>query len=311
MSANSSPLVLVVGAGGNLGRALVTTLREAGHPVRAAVRSDAAAAAVTAPGVETVRADLRDRASLDLACKGAAAVITAAHALPGRGDNGPRQVDDLGHRHLLAAARDARIDHFLYVSACYVGPDHPIDFFRIKHATEQRVKAAGLPWTIVRGAAFMETQNDFVGQRILDTGKAMVAGRGDLPMNLVSVRDVAYYCELALREPRLRERLIEVGGPQELTQHQVLDTYERITGAAVKRTTMPVGVLRLLSGIARPVHPGMSRLLRLFAYSATHGGSVDMGPLLGEFPRELTSFEQVVTEWWAGQEKTAARGAVA
>ena len=43
-------------------------------------------------------------------------------------------------------------------------------------ATEERVKASGLPWTIVRGAAFMETQTDFVGQGILDTGKAIRRG---------------------------------------------------------------------------------------------------------------------------------------
>src|SRR5438445_3363668 len=68
-------MILVVGATGLLGGEICRRLRERGHPVRALARETSDPAKVqrlTSLGAEIMRGDLKDRASLDQACRGAA-----------------------------------------------------------------------------------------------------------------------------------------------------------------------------------------------------------------------------------------------
>jgi uncharacterized protein YbjT (DUF2867 family) len=65
-------------------------------------------------------------------------------------------VDDRGHRNLIAAARAAGVQRFVYVSAHGAAPDHPVDFFRTKHAIEEALAASGLDAVSMRPTAFME-----------------------------------------------------------------------------------------------------------------------------------------------------------
>ena len=139
------------------------------------------------------------------------------------------------------------VQHFVYVSAIGVSADNPIDFFRIKHGTEETLKSSGLPYSIVRGAAFMETQIELNAPQLLQKQKALVFGRGDKRSNFVSVVDVARFVVLALQDARLLNRTITVGGPENLTRNQVLDLYENIMDTKIKRSRMPVPLLRLLS----------------------------------------------------------------
>jgi uncharacterized protein YbjT (DUF2867 family) len=68
-------VILVVGATGQVGFAVLRGLRERGKPVTAMLRSSTDAGAVAATGAEVVRGDLRDPASLGPACKGAECVV--------------------------------------------------------------------------------------------------------------------------------------------------------------------------------------------------------------------------------------------
>src|SRR4051812_26471031 len=155
MSTPPAEKVLVVGATGALGRPVVRLLRERGVAVRALNRHPAQANDLAALGAEVVAGDLADPHSLARACAGATRVLAAAHGLLGRGRARSEAVDDVGHRSLIAA-RSAGVRRFVYTSGYGVGPDHPIDFFRTKHAIEQALAASGLDAVVLRPTAFME-----------------------------------------------------------------------------------------------------------------------------------------------------------
>ena len=139
-----SNTVLVVGATGALGRPVVRGLLARGVAVRAACRHPETAGDLAALGAEVVACDLTDAASLARACQGTQRVLAAAHGLLGRGRWRSEAVDDAGHRALFAAAKAAGVRRLVYTSAYGVGPGHPIDFFRTKHAVEQALAASGL-----------------------------------------------------------------------------------------------------------------------------------------------------------------------
>ena len=164
--------ILVVGATGALGRPVVQLLRAKGLAVRALNRHPAQAADLAEIGAEVVAGDLADADSITRACQGVTHVLASAHGLLGRGRHRMEAIDDAGHRHLIATARAAGVQRFVYTSAEGAGPDSPLDFFRNKHAIEQMLLASGLDAVILRPTAFMEHHaHAFNGKGLLDKGK--------------------------------------------------------------------------------------------------------------------------------------------
>ena len=191
-------LVLVVGATGVLGSATVRRLRAAGQRVRGMTRHARRMPDVEALGAERI-GDLTDAASLARACAGVDRVFAAAHGALGRGRYRSETVDDAGHRALIDAARHARVGRFVYTSALGAAPNHPVDFFRTKWATERYLAASGLAYVVLRPSALMEWHaHAFNGKAVLEKGRAVIPGSGSKPRNFVAARDVANIRHAAL-----------------------------------------------------------------------------------------------------------------
>ncbi|MBK7616731.1 MAG: SDR family oxidoreductase [Burkholderiales bacterium] len=294
---NTSPRVLVVGASGALGQPVIRQLLARGVAVRGLCRHPEAAAALAAAGAEIVAGDLTDRASLERALAGVTRVLAAAHGLLGRGRWRSEAVDDAGHRDLIAAARAAGVDRFVYVSALMATPDHPIDFARTKHGIEQALAASGLPHAVLRPTAFMEHHvHRFNGLNVLAKGKAQLIGPGTKQRNFVAAADVAQFAVRALLDEPLPFTQLEVGGPDHASNGEVAALYARLAGKPLKVSHLPAGVARALSALARPLHPGVARLLHLTslpdsAFSETWQGGAE---LEARFGIRLTRLEEFV-----------------
>jgi len=138
MPAGDSP-ILVTGGTGSLGRPTVALLRSAGHDVRVLSRT---------AGEDRIRGDLNTGEGLAEAMNGVAAVLHLANGI-GREAEQTRRV--------AGAATAAGAAHLVYISI--VGIDgHPLSYYRRKVESEEAVRAAGVPWTILRATQF----HDFV-----------------------------------------------------------------------------------------------------------------------------------------------------
>jgi uncharacterized protein YbjT (DUF2867 family) len=262
----ASTSILVVGATGALGRPVVRRLLERGVAVRAACRHPDQAADLAALGAEVVACDLVDRASLERACRGVQRVLVAAHGLLGRGRWRSEAVDDSGHRALFELARQTGVQRVVYTSALGAAPDHPIDFFRTKHAVEQALATSGLDHVILRPTAFMEHHvHHFNGKGLLEKGKAQLIGPGTKPRNFVCAEDVAALALRALLEDPPPFRVLEVGGHGHFSNVDVAALYARTAGVDLRVSHLPCGVARFLAVVAKPWHPGMARLMRLLS----------------------------------------------
>ena len=126
---------LVVGATGQLGSEICRQLAAKGTPVRALVRATSDPAKVEALrklGAEIVLGDVRDRASLDAACRGVSTVISTVSAMPFSyrpGENDLNSVDIGGVTNLIAAAKAANVRHLIYTS--FSGNIRPTSTIRI------------------------------------------------------------------------------------------------------------------------------------------------------------------------------------
>ncbi len=113
---------------------------------------------------------------------------------------------------------------------------------------------------------------------------------------------MARFVVLSLTDDRLKNRVIDVAGPESLTTTQIIEIYEDVTGRHARRTHVPVPLLRVARGVAALFHPVAHRMLQVVTLGATSDATHDMSELLSEFPMQLTTFEESVREWAEGLE---------
>lgn len=108
--------ILVTGATGKVGSRLAKRLAVRGDQVRALVRDPSRAASLRDHHVELVNGDLLDTQSLENAVRGVDAVVHCAAFFRGATPEQAHAVNDLGTRHLAAAARAAAVRRFVFTS---------------------------------------------------------------------------------------------------------------------------------------------------------------------------------------------------
>jgi uncharacterized protein YbjT (DUF2867 family) len=292
-------LILIVGATGRLGSTAARMLIAQGKRVRAMSRTALKVRELETLGAEIAIGDLRDLPSLRHACQGVSHVLAAAHAFDEQGDNTPRNVDEVGNCNMIDVARASGVEHFVLTSAHDVRPDHEVDFFRHKFRAEEHLRGSGLSYTILRPTPFMEFWSALIGRPVLTKGRATIFGRGVNPVNFVAVDDVARFALMSLHNPAARNQIIEIGGPENLTLLQVVETFERASGLVARKAHVPVAVMKVMSALLRRIRPGLSRQISAGVYMDTADMTLDMRETLHRFPMQLTTLEDVVRDNYA------------
>ena len=272
-----------------------------GEPVRAMARRPAPLTELEQLGAQVVVGDVRDLEAVRRACQGADRVLAAFQGLDGKGRDAPRTIDGLGNRLLIDAAKAAGVRHFVFTSVQGARPDHPLEFVRLKYGAEEYLRQSGLSYTILRPTAFMEFWGTLIGEPILRTGKTTIFGRGKNPVNFVSVEDVAHMALLALNDAEARGRVIEIGGPENLTLEQVAALFERASGRTAKKTYVPLPMMRAMAVVLRPLNPALARQIEAAILMDTADMTFDPTETLTRFPMRLTPLEEVVRSRTAAQ----------
>lgn len=255
-------MILVAGGTGRLGTLLVRRLATAGVSVRVITRDRDRAAHLSDAHVEVVAGvDVRDPDSLARAVRGAEIVVSAVQGFAGPGRVSPASVDRDGNIHLIDAARAAGAQCIL-MSTDGAAADSPMELFRMKYAAEQYLRASGVPSTIVRSTAFLELWRDLLEGTAATSGRPLVFGRGDNPINFVPVDNVAALLERVINDPSTRGHILRIGGPDNLTLNQLAAATQAAAGRTGAPRHVPSAVLRLIKHTAGPFKPQLARQAR-------------------------------------------------
>jgi NADH dehydrogenase len=283
---------LVVGATGLLGGRVCLELAAQGKPVAGLVRNagdDAKVGALKAAGVELVEGDLKDPSSLERACQGRTAVISTASASLSRqaGDN-IQSVDLDGQRSLVDAAKAAGVKKFVYISfSSNMTTEAPVT--AAKRTVEQHLMASGLDYTILRCGFLMEVMVAPMVGFDYANAKAVVYGSGDNPLSLLSMDDVARMAVLCLDHPAASNAVIEFGGPQPVTLHELVRTFEDVSGRPFEMQHVPE---EALVGAWEGAEDPVSRSINAIMVDFARGDVIEMDATLATFPVEMTSVRQ-------------------
>jgi NADH dehydrogenase len=179
---------------------------------------------------------------------------------------------------------------------------------RMKHRAEQALRQTGLEWIVVRPTVFAELWAGIIGDPIVRSGKATIFGRGDNPINFVSVRDLAAVTvELTLNaEPRL---VVEAGGPENLTLRQVVDRVAEAAGRTARARQIPVSALRGAGVLLRPLRPDVTGFVEAAISMATTDMSCTADGLALSLPGlQPTPMSEVIRRKFAPNPRTAEAG---
>lgn len=237
----------VTGASGFVGGHLAERLLARGDAVACLARNAVSVAGLREAGCRIVSGDLHDAAALRALVQGAEAVFHVAGAVAARDEAAFLRVNRDGTAHVAAACRAAGVGRLVYVSSlAAVGPARPgcpldeaavprpvTPYGRSKLAGEEVLRAAGVPFTVVRPPAVYGPRDRelLLLFRLARRGVVPLLGDGTQELSLVHAADLAAALMAAAEAPRTRGGVYHAAHPALLTQRDLAMTVARAAGA--------------------------------------------------------------------------------
>jgi uncharacterized protein YbjT (DUF2867 family) len=283
-SVGASRMILVTGAGGKTGKAVIKALVARGAPVRAFVRSPAHIAALIATGVsEAVVGEMDDPNALSRAVRGIDAIY---HICP---NVNPYEV--VFAKALVKAATDSGVPRFVYHSVLHpqieVMPHH-----WNKMRVEEMLFCSKLDVTILQPTAYM--QNSLTEwDRMKSDGIYRVPYPVETRLSLVDLDDVAEVAALVLTTGGHSGATYELVGTPPFSQIEITEAF----GQALNRTVRAEAEdIETWGQRARDVRMDdysretLTKMFRAYARNGLKGNPNVLGWLLGRPPTSLAAF---------------------
>jgi len=233
--------ILVTGATGNTGSALLTRLTERGASVRAMVRKQSDAAKLP-EGVAAVVADFDDAGSLAAALHG----IGRAYLVTPSSEQAQAQ-----QLRFADLAVQAGVNHLVVLSQLAADEHSPVRFLRYHAAVERYVQNLGIDYTFLRPNLYFQGLLAFTGSIAADN--RFYAPIGDATVSAVDVRDIAAVAAAALTETGHERQTYTLTGPAALTHTEIAAALSAALGRAITFVDVsPDTFARSLEGILPP-----------------------------------------------------------
>lgn len=278
-------MILVTGANGHLGRAVVEQLlqRVPADQIGVSVRNPAHATELAQRGVQVRHGDFAEPATLRAAFQGATQLLIIS-------------TDVLGatrvelHRQAINAAKEAGVAHVVYTSVIDPDPASPFAAAADHAATEAHLRESQLHYTILRNGLYAETLPMLIGAAV--AGGAIEAP-ADGAVAYVARAELAEATANILTQGSFRNEAINLTGGVALDLADVAEIVSRLVDRPVARQVLADAAYReRLLGAGMPA-PGADVFLGIFA--AIRDGrfaTVDstLAQILGRPPMTVEAF---------------------
>ncbi len=277
-------MILVTGAAGKTGTAVIQQLIKKGAVVRAWVRREAQAQTMRDLGVaDVIVGDIGDTAVYHTATQNIRALY---HICP---NMHPNEVE-IGHI-AIAAAQANGVQHFVYHSVLHPQTERmPHHWHKLR--VEEMLFESGLPVTILQPTAYM--QNILGSWRtITEKGLFVVPYPVTTKLSLVDLDDVAKVAAMVLTETGHDGAIYELVGTEPLAQVAVAKGIGEIYGRSVQAQQIPITDWQQQAEAAGLSKYQITTLTKMFNYYADFGfaGSPNVLKfLLGRVPNSLMQF---------------------
>lgn len=265
-------MILFTGLTGKVGAAIVELLPEFGVQARGLVRDRGKAAALEAAGVEVALGDLGDAAAVGAALEGCEKAFLLMA-------NGPRQLElELG---FIEAAQRAGLGRLVKMSANGADSASAAVLKRFHGDAEERLRASGLPYTVIRPNFFMQNLLWMAAEIAARDSFSMPMGKGRV--GIIDVRDVARFVLTVLTQPGHENKTYEITGPELVSFHDIARQLSAATGRTIRYIDIEPEAFRRVLSQWMPDDWQVEAVAQLFALIAQ-----DQGALVNDVYRQGT-----------------------
>ena len=244
-------MILVTGATGFIGRALVRQLSDTGQPVRVLLRpSPRSPRLPKGVPVEVAVVSLNDASGVRAALRGVHQIYHLASAAA-QGRRGSLLKTDIeGTRMLAQVAASADVERFIFLSQ--IGADRASAFpvHKSKGIAEEHIRKSGVPYTIIRSSivfgpedGFTTTLSSFLK---IAPGIFPIPGDGRTLLQPLWVEDLVTCLNWTLANPNAVNQTYEIGGGEYFTVRQILETLMTVTRTRRMLVSLPPPYMRAL-----------------------------------------------------------------
>lgn len=223
-------MIVITGASGQLGRLVIEELLTSvpANQIIAAVRTPAKVADLAARGVVVRQADYTQPATLDAAFAGATQILLISSS-----EVGQRLPQ---HQNVIAAAKRANVSLLAYTSLLHADTS-PLGLAAEHMATEQALKASGLPYAILRNGWYTENYTASIPPA-LQYG-VLLGSAGDGKIASATRSDYAAAAAAVLRTPNQAGKVYELAGDTAYTLTEFAAELTRLSGKAIAYQNLP------------------------------------------------------------------------
>ena len=279
-------MILVTGAAGKTGLAVIQTLADNGADVRGLIHQDAYRDAVLAAGAkEILLGDLLEENDLKLALKG----IRAVYHIPPNVH--PREVE-IGEI-AITQAQQAGVEHFVYHSVLHpqieAMPHH-----WLKLRVEERLIGSGLSFTILQPTAYMQNITSQL-EKIRKSGIYQVPYPVETRLCLVDLKDVALVAALVLADTSHDGAIYQLVGTGLTSQIEIAKLLSKLLDQEIQARQIS---LENWKEQVEKVGLGsyqVSTLVKMFMHYQAHGFSGNPRMLDWLLGRQPTSLEKCLS----------------
>jgi uncharacterized protein YbjT (DUF2867 family) len=240
-------VLLLTGATGLLGSAVLRRLVGRGEPVRCLVR-DARRLGPQRMHVQLAIGDLADPGSFRNALRGVRAVVHLAASERDQPGATLEELNALATWRLLRAAERAGVGHFVWTAPLGSTPHHPSRVHRAKALAAAAIADAAIPATTLASSLLYAPGDRRLArlERLAWLPAVPLTGRGAARTQPLWADDAAAAVVAALDGPPDGPRRLELAGPEVLTHRQVVELALRASGRRRRLVPLPLAALRPL-----------------------------------------------------------------
>ncbi len=287
-------MLLLTGATGLIGSALVRRLTAAGRPVRCLVR-DPRRLGAERVRVQIVLGDLADPPSFRNALRGVSTVVHLAASIRDQPAGSIEELNGIATWRMVQAARRAGVEHFVFFSAQGASTHDRARLLRAKAVAERAVAEAGGPHTIVAPSLVYAPGDSFMTilERLALLPVVPVSGRGRARFQPIWAEDVAAAVMGLARPSRRRPapRASSSSGPETMTHEAIVATALRAQGHQRRLMHVPAPLvrqgLRLAETVMKSKAPATWDEAELLEISMTSARGTADAEALGVRPRRM------------------------